>query len=49
MVYSHGQIVILDPIMKNTDNDNIEINTLEFYELNLWSYFVQEQLGETLD
>jgi serine/threonine protein kinase len=47
-VYSHGQIVILDPMLKNT-RDEIEINTLEYYELNLWSYFIQEQLGETLE
>ena len=39
LVYSHGQIVILDPILKNT-RDDIEINTLEYYELNLWSYFI---------
>lgn len=48
-VYSNGQIVILDPMLKNTETDSILINTLEFYELNLWSYIIQEQLGETLD
>ena len=39
-VYSHGQMVILDPMLNNNNQHNIEINTLEYYELNLWSYIV---------
>ena len=48
-----GKIVILDPKFTNSDKkENRSIcleNTHDYYETNLWSYFIQEQLGETLN
>lgn len=48
-----GKIVILDPIFSQTDKKQSDCiataGTFDYYESNLWSYIIQEQLGKTLD
>ena len=47
-VFSKGGIVILDPLMIEKENP-AALNTFEYYEQNLWSYMIIEQLGDTLE
>ena len=52
-MYGKGKIVILDPLFSNTDKKINKCDpsgdTFDYYESNLWSYFIQEQLGKTMD
>lgn len=46
-------MVILDPDILNSDKrqpgDATNTESFEYLEQNMWTYFVQEQLGETLE